>query len=358
VQFDPSILIFLSSGLFLGWALGANDAANVFGTAVGTRMIPWLTAAIVCSVFLILGAVISGAGAAQTLGKLGAISTPAGAFMTALSAAIAVYTMTKAGLPVSTTQAIVGGIVGWNLFSGTATDTNTLTTILLTWIICPLLAAGIAMTLYTVTVAVLRKSNLHLLRIDAYTRIGLIVAGAFGAYSLGANNIANVVGVFLPSSPFQAFTIGDFYTVSAAQQLFFIGALAIGVGVLTYSKGVMMTVGSSLGRITPVAAWVAVTSHYRAVFVGLQRAGNMACQQWPANNSIGSRLQFASRCWRSCGDCHFKRYGGHPVAAAWQDHAGMGCNPVSGRCDLFYRPVLPAKCFFPGCFLNQQCFSK
>ncbi|HIO60454.1 MAG TPA: inorganic phosphate transporter, partial [Deltaproteobacteria bacterium] len=34
---DPSVLIFLSSGLFLGWSLGANDAANVFGTAVGSR---------------------------------------------------------------------------------------------------------------------------------------------------------------------------------------------------------------------------------------------------------------------------------------------------------------------------------
>jgi len=28
--------VFLTSGLFLGWSLGANDAANVFGTAVGT----------------------------------------------------------------------------------------------------------------------------------------------------------------------------------------------------------------------------------------------------------------------------------------------------------------------------------
>ena len=42
---------------------------------------------------------------------------------------------------------------------------------------------------------------LHLLRLDAYTRSALLLAGAFGAYSLGANNIANVVGVFVPSSP-------------------------------------------------------------------------------------------------------------------------------------------------------------
>ena len=52
---DISVLIFLTSGLFLGWALGANDAANVFGTAVGSRMVRFSTAAVICSIFVILG---------------------------------------------------------------------------------------------------------------------------------------------------------------------------------------------------------------------------------------------------------------------------------------------------------------
>ena len=96
---DISILVFLSSGLFLGWALGANDAANVFGTAVGSRMVRFSTAAIICSIFVILGAVISGAGTTETLGKLGAINTLPGSFMTALAAATAVYLMTKLDFP-------------------------------------------------------------------------------------------------------------------------------------------------------------------------------------------------------------------------------------------------------------------
>ena len=54
---EVAVLIFLSSGLFLGWSLGANDAANVFGTAVGTRRVKFSTAAFVCSGFIILGAV-------------------------------------------------------------------------------------------------------------------------------------------------------------------------------------------------------------------------------------------------------------------------------------------------------------
>ncbi len=40
-----TILFFLSSGLFLGWSLGANDASNIFGTAVSSRMIKFTTAA-------------------------------------------------------------------------------------------------------------------------------------------------------------------------------------------------------------------------------------------------------------------------------------------------------------------------
>ena len=194
---DPSILIFLSSGLFLGWALGANDAANVFGTAVGTRMVRWGTAAVICSLFVVLGAVISGAGSSNTLGKLGAITALPGAFMTALAAAISVYLMTKAGLAVSTSQAIVGGIVGWNMFTGQPTDTKILTTIVTTWFLCPILAAIIAVILYKALRVYLRHAQLHLVRTDAYLRLGLLIAGAFGAYALGANNIANVVGVFV-----------------------------------------------------------------------------------------------------------------------------------------------------------------
>jgi len=38
---------------------------------------------------------------------------------------------------------------------------------------------------------------------DARARWALLLAGAFGAYSLGANNIANVMGVFLLSVALQ-----------------------------------------------------------------------------------------------------------------------------------------------------------
>ena len=155
---DIAVLIFLCSGLFLGWSLGANDAANVFGTAVGTRMVKFGTAALLCSIFVILGAVISGAGASHTLGKLGAVNALPGSFMAAFAAAFTVYLMTRLGLPVSTSQAVVGAIIGWNLFSGFPTDAKALTKIVSTWVACPLLAGVIGVILFKVTTSVVRRA--------------------------------------------------------------------------------------------------------------------------------------------------------------------------------------------------------
>ncbi len=264
---DLTVLIFLLSGLALGWALGANDAANIFGTAVGTGMVRFTTAAIVASIFVILGAVISGAGASHTLGKLGAINALPGAFMAALAAAVTVFWMTMRGLPVSTSQAVVGAIVGWNIFSGKPTDSETLTKILLTWVACPLIAGFIAVPLFMLVRRVVSSAKLHLIRLDAYTRFALIAAGAFGAYSLGANNIANVMGVFVPSSPFTDFTIWGGYELTSVQQLFLLGAIAIAVGIFTYSKGVMMTVGQDIVSLSPISAWVVVTAHSIVLFL-------------------------------------------------------------------------------------------
>lgn len=254
--------IFFSSGIFLGWSLGANNMSNVFGTAVGTRMIRFRTAAIWCSIFIILGAVVSGAGATQTLGKLGSINALAGAFMVALSSAITMFLMTKASYPVSTSQTIVGSIVGWNLFSGSLIDYGALTKILSTWVFCPILSAGFSMFLYIICRKCIHWQKPHMLTQDYLTRMGLLLAGIFGSYALGANNISTVMGVFVPISNFSDIHFFTLFTLSAAQQLFLLGGLAIAVGVFTYSKKVIMTVGGGgIMKLSPVAAFIVVVSH-------------------------------------------------------------------------------------------------
>ena len=259
-------LFFLSSGLFMGWSLGANDAANIFGTAVGTKMVQFRTAALVCSVFVILGAVVSGSGASDTLGRLGEVNALAGAFVVAFSAAFTVSWMTKLGLPVSTSQAIVGAIVGWNFFSATQTDIEIFSKIAGTWVFTPVLGAVFAMAIYSLVKVILSNTKIHIFALDKYTRVALIIAGAFGAYSLGMNNIANVMGVFIKTSPFEDLQVAMF-NLTGLQQLFLLGGIAISLGVITYSKRVMLTVGSSIYKLSPITAVIVVLASSLVLFV-------------------------------------------------------------------------------------------
>ena len=266
---DISYLFYLSSGLFLGWSLGANDASNIFGTAVGSKMVRFTTIALISCFFVILGAVYGGAGTSKTLGSLGAVNALAGAFMVALSAALAVYSMARTGISVSSSQAVVGAIVGWNLYAGKPT-------------ICPLLSGLVAVVLFMLFKRVLRSSHIHLLMQDQITRIGLIVTAAISAYALGANNIANAVGMFVESCPFKPIKAGILGTFSPEQVLFFLGSAAVSVGILTYSKKIIMTVGNNLMKMTPITDWIVVLSQA----VVLLLFSSLALHNWLAAHSL------------------------------------------------------------------------
>jgi PiT family inorganic phosphate transporter len=210
--------------------------------------------------------VISGAGAAHGLGKLGAVNALAGSFTVALSAALTVYAMTKWGLPVSTTQAVVGGIVGWNLFSDSPTDLASLSQIAGTWIASPILGALFAWVIYLALIFLIEHVKPHMLWLDHWTRLGLVLAGVFGAYSLGANNIGNVVGVFVASSPLQEIQLGNLFALSGPQRLFLWGGVAIAAGVF-FSLPVMVTVGKGIVPIGPLGGWVVVVSQSLVLFI-------------------------------------------------------------------------------------------
>jgi PiT family inorganic phosphate transporter len=260
------ILFFLTSGLFLGWSLGANDASHIFGSAVGSKMVSFRKAAIIASVFFILGAVIQGSGTSHTLDKLGSVNAIGGSFTLALAAAITIYMMTKFALPISTTQAIVGAIIGWNFFTGNNTDSATLGKIVSAWVAGPVIGAAIAVLLYIIVRQFKKSAKIHLIRFESYIKTGLIVVGAFGAYSLGANNIANVMGVFVP-----AFQLKDLdlwiITLSSSQQLFLLGGLACAAGILTYSWKVMNTIGNNILELSSEAALVVVLAQAFVLFI-------------------------------------------------------------------------------------------
>ena len=263
---DFLVLFFLSSGLFLGWTLGVNNMCNVFGTAIGTQMLSHKKAIAIACVFVVLGAVMSGHGVSTTLSDLGNITTLPGAFIVALSAAFSLYLVTKAGAPASATQAIVGSIIGWSLFAHVHVDVWLVGRIVASWFVSPLLATVFAFILLHLFKIYLKARPIPMLYRDAYIRMGLVLAGAFSAYALGANNIGNVMAPFL--NVVHLPTLNFFgIPVLSNSQLFFIGGLSIAVGISMYARNVMQTVGNGLLKMTPIDGLVVVLTYGLVLFL-------------------------------------------------------------------------------------------
>jgi PiT family inorganic phosphate transporter len=236
----------LISGIFLGWSLGANDASNVFGTAVAARMVRFSTAAALCSLFVVLGALLGGQEGIQTYQRLSPMSANL-AFIVGLSAGATVALMSYWRLPVSTSQAVVGALVLIGILRSSL-DTSSLLKVILCWVGTPIGAALATIVLYYTAGKLLNVIYPTLFMFDRGLRWSLILAGSYGAYALGANNVANVTGAFTGPdmlTPFQACLVGS---------------LAMALGVLTYSKNVMVTVGRDLVRLDAYTACISILS--------------------------------------------------------------------------------------------------
>lgn len=250
--------LFLLSGGFLGWGLGANDSANIFGTAVYTRVVSYRLAVILTSVFVVIGAVVNGnrgVDKVSSFALLNGITQVEAAFFVMLAAAVCVFIMTILKLPVSTSQAVVGGILGHGILVGQG-DLGVAIQFFGAWILTPFGGMLIALVIYMITVKWFEEKLTSFKYFEAVIKIGYIVAGVFAAYSLGANNVANVFGVFMVDS--------DYMTIGMATVL---GGLVIAVGVITYSKPVMMTVGKGIVPLSNVSGFIVVIAAAITVYI-------------------------------------------------------------------------------------------
>lgn len=148
------IIIAAILGGYMALNIGANDVANNVAPAVGSRALTLVGALIIAAVFEAAGALIAGGDVVSTISK-GIIdptlvpdsSTFVWAMMSALlSAAIWVNLATYLGAPVSTTHAIVGGVMGGGIASVGFNLVNwtTMGKIAASWVISPLLGGVIA----------------------------------------------------------------------------------------------------------------------------------------------------------------------------------------------------------------------
>ena len=121
------LVLAVAAGFYACFMGGANDVANSFGTSVGSKALTLRKAVIVAAVFELAGAVLVGSHVTDTVRKgivdpmvfagdpRGMVYGMLGAI---LSAGVFLHGATLLGLPVSTTHAIVGAVLGFGLIAG------------------------------------------------------------------------------------------------------------------------------------------------------------------------------------------------------------------------------------------------
>lgn len=263
-------MIQILGGLFLGWGLGANDSANVFGTAVSSRMVKYSTAIILSALFIMLGALLEGEKGMETISSLSSQNNT-GAIITSIAAAITVIVLTFLKLPISTSQAVVGAILGSKTFellyrNGDPINFEKLRTVIICWFATPIGGFIFTVLFYYLMRFILQKMQLNMIKTDMLIRAGLIVAGCYGAYALGANNVANVTGVF-HGNILQIMSFSLFGMEIRVSEAVLYGGISIALGVLTFSKNVMLTVGKGIVPLDGFSALVTVIAHAVTVHI-------------------------------------------------------------------------------------------
>ena len=274
----------------MGWSLGTNDAANAFGTAVATRVVKYRTSIIIIAIMVLLGAALLGF---QSVDKLSSIAinnevsasvedvnqaiatgtlkdlqlkSALKAFIIFACAGITVFGMSYLKFPVSANQSITGAVIGWGLcyanYSDPAVKSGNISEILefmSTWLINPIGAAIISFVLVFIVKKFIEKRLTSMKSYDKIIKIGYICAGAFSAFSIGQNSSASVTAFYYDKTGLGANLIyKDFGWFTADRIVAIIGGIAIAVGVLTFSKRVMMTVGSSIAEISQMDGFLVI----------------------------------------------------------------------------------------------------
>jgi len=240
-----ALLPLLLAGAYVGWNIGANDAGNCVGTTVGSGLLSYRRAVLLVALFAFLGSLLQGGEVMSTMGK-GIVETelPTTAILAAmLSAGLFVTVATLLRIPVSTSQAIVGGVAGVGLAAGASLNTSVIVRIVEVWVICPILVALLAIAIYGVT-----RTALRLLSEDSIWQRApnalLILSACYISFSLGANHVGTAMGP-ITNVGIESTWLGV------------LGGISLAAGVLMFGRRVTQTVGSGITPLDTVSAFSA-----------------------------------------------------------------------------------------------------
>jgi PiT family inorganic phosphate transporter len=259
------VILIISIALLFDFLNGMNDAANSVATVVSTRVLSPRLAVIWAAAFNFLAAFFFGVHVARTIG-MGVIDpsiiSPVLILIALISAVLWTHFCTKAGLPISVSHALIGGLIGSGIAKAgfQALVVSGVLKICLFIVLSPLIGFLLAMVIMVVVYRVCRHSNLR--KIDVWFRRLQLVSAGFYSLAHGTNDAQKtmgVVSVLLYSTGYlgKTFYVPLWVILSCH--------FAIAMGTLAGGWKVIETLGMKMTKLKPVHGFSAETASAAAI---------------------------------------------------------------------------------------------
>lgn len=256
--------------LVFDYTNGFHDAANAIATSVSTRALTPRIALLLAAVMNFVGAFL-GQEVANTVGSV--ISPPSGTqglivVMGGLLGAIAWNLITwYFGLPSSSSHALIGGLVGAAIASGSTVSWSTvIDKVVIPMIVSPVFAFSAAFLLMLAIMWIFRRRNPH--RVNRGFRIMQTISAAGMALGHGLQDAQKTMGVI-----FLALLTGGYVGANDGLPAWVIITSAAAISLGTWSGGwrIMRTLGRRIIHLDPARGFaaesVAATTLYITAFV-------------------------------------------------------------------------------------------
>jgi PiT family inorganic phosphate transporter len=263
----PLLIGLIGIALLFDFLNGLHDAANSIATIVSTRVLSPQYAVLWAAFFNFIAFLFFGLHVAQTIGRGIVEANVIDPFVVfgALMGAITWNLFTWwAGIPSSSSHALVGGLVG----AGIAKAGNAAVVwegILKTAsgiVLSPAVGFAIAIALVVVVTWAFARSSPYL--VDRYFRVFQFVSAALYSLGHGANDAQKTMGIIAVLLYSQGYLTGEFHVplwvVLSAQT-------AMGLGTLFGGWRIVKTMGSKITRLTPMQGFCAETGGAITLFL-------------------------------------------------------------------------------------------
>ncbi len=257
----PAILLLaLGSAIYIAWSIGAND--ETMAAVAGSGFLTPSKAVALGALLDFLGAIFLGGRVEKTLGE-GILTFKIGiteAFIIILSVATWLTLASYRGWPVSTTHSAVGAAlgIGFALSGSKGVNWGGVAMVAVGWVLSPALGLVTSFFLYLAfsRFVISRARGLRDRdRMEFSSALILTLGASITAFSRGANDIGN-------ATAFLSVVLGKPLLIRV------ICGAGMAVGLYTFGRKVIESVGLQIIRMSPGMALVAQISTAAIMFVG------------------------------------------------------------------------------------------